>query len=76
MVFGVSGHSLPGKLYVLKCPLSRPREGVIIDNDVIVIFPLKYNAEKLADRLLLVKCYDIKRVKSPGCPSIGVPSCG
>ena len=30
----------------------------------------------LADRPLLLKCYDIKKVKSPGLPSIGQPSCG
>ena len=31
----------------------------------------------LANRPLLVKCYDNKTVKSPGLPSIGgLPSCG
>ena len=28
-----------------------------------------------AIRLLLVKCYDIKMVKLPGCSTIGVPTC-
>ena len=30
----------------------------------------------LANRLLLLKCYDIKKVKSPGCSSIGMLPCG
>ena len=31
---------------------------------------------RLADRLLLLKCYDIKTVKLPGCSSVGASSCG
>ena len=30
---------------------------------------------RLADRLLLLKCYDRKMVKLPGCSSIGASPC-
>ena len=49
-------------------------------NEMMQQVPNEWNKHtklyRVANVMLLLKCYDIKMVKSPGCSSVGASSCG
>ena len=68
--------SIKNQIFILlwwkKC-VKLAKHVIISDNECLgTCFSEKW----LADRLLLLKCYDNKMIKLPGCSSIGASSCG
>ena len=50
---------------------------LILSSCCVVVFFVKITLNtKISVMLLLVKCYDNKMVKLPGCSSIGMLPCG
>ena len=61
------------------CPNDHVESKIFLENvydKMYEVMDRHADAFILADRLLLLKCYDIKTVKSPGFSSVGLPPCG